>query len=59
MTSQTKHVIEKIKQFIEKEKKGSSILRERIVECTVDAIGVSVRSVRNIYNEYISQEGNL
>ena len=59
MTSQTKHVIEKVKQFFEKEKKGSSISRERIVECTADTIGVSVRSMRNIYNEYIPQEGNL
>ena len=40
-----------------KREKGSSITGEKIIECTADAIDVSVRSERNIYNEYISQEG--
>ena len=60
LTSQTKYVIEKVRQFFEKEKrKGSSIKRERIVERTIEATGVSMRSVRNIHNEYISREGKL
>ena len=55
LTSQTKYVIEKVRQFFEKEKrKGSSIKRERIVERTAEAIGVSIRSVFNIHNKYIS-----
>ena len=54
------YVIENVRQFFEKEKrKGSSIKRERIVERTAEATGVSIRSVRNIHNEYISQEGKL
>ena len=58
MTSQTKYVIENGRQFFEKEKrKGSSIKRKRIVEHTAEATGVSIRSVHNINNEYISQEG--
>ena len=60
LTSQTKYVIENVRQFFEKKKrKGSSIKRERIVEHTAEATGVSIRSVRNIDNEYISQEGKL
>ena len=60
LTSQTKHVIEKVRQFFEKKKrKGSSIKRERIVKRTTEATGVSIRSVRNIHNENISQEGKL
>ena len=53
LTSQTKYVIEKVRQFFDK-RKGSSIKRERIVEHTAEAIGVSIRSVFNIHNEYIS-----
>ena len=53
LTSQTKYVIENVRQFFGKKKrKGSSIKRERIVECTAEATGVSIRSVRNIDNEY-------
>ena len=60
LTSQTKYVIENVRQFFEKKKrKGSSIKRERIVERTAEATGVSIRSVCNIDNEYISQEGKL
>ena len=53
LTSQTKYVIEKVRQFFDK-RKGSSIKRERIVERTAKAIGVSIRSVFNIHNKYIS-----
>ena len=53
LTSQTKYVIEKVRQFFDK-RKGSSIKRERIVERTAEAIGVSIRSVFNIHNKYIS-----
>ena len=60
LTSQTKYVSENVRQFFEKEKrKGSSIKRKRIVEHTAEATGVLIRSVRNIDNEYISQEGKL
>ena len=60
LTSRTKYAIEKVRQVFEKEKrKGSSIKRERIVEHTTEATGVSIRSVRNIHNEYISRESKL
>ena len=53
MTSQTKYVFEKLRQFFEKEKrKGSLFKKERIIECTAEATGVSKRSVRNIHSEY-------
>ena len=42
-----------------KKRKGSSIKRERIVEHTAETRGVSVRSMCNIHNEYISQKGKL
>ena len=59
LISQTKYVIKKVKQYFEKEeRKGSSIKRERIIERTAEATGVSV-SVRNIHNEYISRDGKL
>ena len=59
LMSQTKYVIEKIKHFLKKKRKGSTFKREGIVECTAEATGVSVRSVHDIYNEYISEEGKL
>ena len=46
LTSQTKYVIEKVRQFFEKEKrKGSSIKRERIIERTLAATSVSIKKV--------------
>ena len=60
LTSQTKYVIEKVRQFFEKEKrKESSIMRERFIEGTAEAIGLSIRSVFNIHNRYIPWEGKL
>ena len=59
LTSQTKYVIEKVRQLFEKEKRrGSSIKGERIVEHTAETTGISL-SVHKIDNKHVSQEGKL
>ena len=60
LTSQTKQIVENVRQFFEKERRtGKSIKRMQVVERTAEATGISVRSVRNIHSEFIDCEEKL
>ena len=46
LTSQTKQIVENVRQFFEKERRtGKLIKRMQVVERTAEATGISVRSV--------------
>ena len=50
LTSQTKYIIENVRRFFEEEKKTKrSTLRDRVVDRTAKATGVSKRTVTNIH----------
>ena len=60
LTSQTKQIVENVRQLFEKERKtGKLIKRMQVVERTAEATGISVRSVWNIHSEFIDCEGKL
>jgi hypothetical protein len=60
LASQSKYIVESVRQFFEKERSvGMSLKRSCVVERTATATGVSVRSVRNIHKEFASQDGAL
>lgn len=60
LTSQSKYIVENVRQFFEKERTvGMSLKRSSVVERTAAATGISVRSVRNIHKEMLSQDGTL
>ena len=60
LTSQSKYIVESVREFFEKEKSvGMSLKRSCVVERTAAATGVSVRSVRNIHNEFSAHSGTL
>ena len=60
LVSQSKNIVENVRQFFEKERSVDMCLkRSCVVERTAAATGISVRSVRNIHNEFLSQDGKL
>ena len=60
LVSQSKYIVENVRQFFEKERSVDMCLkRSCVVERTAAATGISVRSVRNIHNEFLSQDGKL
>ena len=57
LTSQTKQIVENVRQFFEKERRtGKSIKRMQVLERTAEATGISVRSV---WSEFIDCEGKF
>ena len=60
LTSQSKYIVENVRQFFEKERSvGMSLKRSCVVERTASATGISIRSVRNVHKEFIAQDGTL
>ena len=60
LTSQSKYIVQNVRQFFEKERSvGMSIKRSCVVERTAAATGVSVRTVKYINKEITSQDGTL
>ena len=50
LTSQSKYIVENVREFFETEKRtGKSILRDRVLERTAQATGVSRRTVASIH----------
>ena len=55
LSSQSKYIIESVKQFFEKEKSGGmSLKKSRVADRTAAATGVSVKTVYNIHREFMS-----
>ena len=58
LTSQSRRVIENVRQFFEREKtEGRSVKRLRVAERTSMATGVSVRTVHEIHKESVANDG--
>jgi len=60
LTSQSKHIVENVRQFFEKERSvGMCLKRSCVVARTAAATGVSVKSIHNIRKECLSQDGEI
>ena len=60
LTSQSKYIVENVRQYFEKERSvGMSLKRSCVVERTMSATGISIRNVRNVHKEFIAQDGTL
>ena len=60
LTSQSKYIVENVRNFLEKEKQQKrSIKRNRVLECTHLATGMSEATVKKIRREIIVNEGQL
>ena len=60
LSSQSKYIIESVRQFFEKEKSGGkSMLKSRVVDRTAAATGVSMKTVYNIHQEFMAHDGEL
>ena len=60
LVSQSKYIVENVRQFFEKERSAGMCLKRSCgMERTAPATGISVRSVRNVHTEFLSQDGAL
>ena len=60
LTSQSRHIIENVRQFFEEEKSvGMCLQRSCVAKWTAAATGVSIRTVLNIRRECVSHDGEF
>ena len=58
--SQSKHIVENVRAFFEKEKAcKSTINRMAVVKRTAEATGLSERTIRDIHKEHVARDGQL
>ena len=60
LRSQSKHIVENVWAFFEKEKAcKSTINRMAVVKRTAEATGLSERTIRDIHKEHVARDGQL
>ena len=60
ISSQSKYIVENVRAFFEKAKlKGSFIKRLSVVKRTAEATGLSLRTINQIHQEYVSHDGQF
>ena len=58
LTSQTKHIVENVRKFFEKEK-TNAIKKMQVVQRLSQATDLSEKCLRNIHNEYVSLDSSF
>ena len=60
LTSLSKIIVERVREFFEKEKRhGQCILRNQVLQRTAEATGIAKRTIYRIHKEVISRDGQL
>ena len=60
LRSQSKHIVENVRAFFEKEKAcKSTINRMAVVKRTAEATGLSERTIHDIHKEHVARDGQL